>query len=326
MKSARNLMVGVVLIVTASMNARADLTLYVPDLTPVLRGSGFQSFPLAIDSKGDIFTVTGTSPSDQLLEVTTSGQVLTINAAVGAVIGTDGKLEFGFGGNLFATSIGGIIQFSPSSGSTSMFYSNGSASGDAGMVFDPTRQVLWVSNVGNNIIGLNSSGQVVDTISTPLGGYGLALDKSGNLILMSSNGIIDSINPNTQAITQVANLSSVLSNANIRSLAIDPNTGNLYFTNQFTGPNGSVGSLDGLYSLNANGTNLTLVANGFTGQEAFGASSLGNGGTSIYLGDPNNYQLFEVQSVPELSTLFTVPIGALAMICYGYWRRSRDRD
>ena len=71
MKSAKSLMLVVLVIVAGSMNAVADLTLYESDLTPVLRGSGFQSYPLAVDSKGDIFTVTGTSPSDQLLEVTT---------------------------------------------------------------------------------------------------------------------------------------------------------------------------------------------------------------------------------------------------------------
>ena len=144
---------------------------------------------------------------------------------------------------------------------------------------------------------------------------GFALDKSGNLIAMSGNAIIDSINPNTQAITQLANLSSVLGNANIRSMAIDPSTGNLYFTNQFSSPNHtSIGPLDGLYSLNPNGTNLTLIANGFTGQEAFGASSLGNGQTSIYLGDPNNYQLFEVQSIPEPSSFVIGATGGALLL------------
>jgi len=249
---------------------------------------------------------------------------LTVDSAVGVVIGTNGKLDFGFGGNLFATSNSGVTEFFPSTGSSSTFYSNGSASGDGGMVFDATRQILWVSNVGNNIIGLNSSGNVVETISTPYGGYGLALDRSGNLIIMSGNAVIDSINPTTQAITQIANLTSFLPGAKIRSMATDPNTGNIYFTNQFTGSNGGVGPLDGLYRLNPNGTGLTLVANGFTGQEAFGASSLGNGQTSIYLGDPNNYQLFELQTaVPELSTLVTSSVGAFIMMCYGCWRRSR---
>jgi len=118
-----------------------------------------------------------------------------------------------------------------------------------------------------------------------------------------------------------------LPNANIRSMAIDPNTGNLYFTNQFSSPNHtSIGPLDGLYSLNPNGTNLTLVANGFTGQEAFGASSLGNGKTSIYLGDPNNYQLFELQSVPEPSSLLIGATGALVLIGYACRRRLQNRD
>ena len=134
---------------------------------------------------------------------------------------------------------------------------------------------------------------------------------------MSGNRIIDSVNPNTQAITQLVNLTSVLPNADIRSLAMDSNTGNLYFTNQFSGPNHtSIGPLDGLSSFNPKPLNLMLVANGFTGQEAFGASSAGNGAMSIYLGDPNNYQLFELQSVPEPSSLL---IGATGLCCDWFW-------
>ena len=93
----------------------------MPDLVPVLRGSGFQSFPLAIDSSGDVYTVTGTSPSDQLLEITTSGQVLTLNSFVGGIIGTAGKLDFGFGGNLFATSNGGVMSSRPRLGQAACF-------------------------------------------------------------------------------------------------------------------------------------------------------------------------------------------------------------
>ncbi len=327
MKSARILVYFVVVIAVLAGSSDAEaggLTIYVPNLVPALRGSGFQSYPLAIDSSGDVYTVTGTSPSDSLLEITASGQVLTINSAVGGVIGTHGKLDFGFGGNLFATSNGGIIEFSLPSGSGSFFYT-GAQAGDAGLAYDASRQILWASDSGasgRDIIGLNSSGQVVETISTPLGGYGLALDKSGSLILMSGNGIIYSINPTTQAVTQLVNLTWVLPNANIESLAIDPNTGDFYFTNQFSSPDHtSIGPLDGLYRLNPDGTDLTLIANGFTGQEAFGASSLGNGNTSIYLGDPNNYQLFELQSVPEPSALVLGTISAVLLSIYGCRRR-----
>ena len=125
MKSARILVYFVVVVVALAGWSDAEaggLTIYVPNLVPALRGSGFQSYPLAIDSSGDVYTVTGTSPSDSLLEITASGQVLTINSAVGGVIGTHGKLDFGFGGNLFATSNGGIIEFSLPSGSGSFFY------------------------------------------------------------------------------------------------------------------------------------------------------------------------------------------------------------
>jgi hypothetical protein len=307
--------------------AQAGLTLYEPGLKPILRGSGFQSFPLAVDGQGDVYTVTGTSPGDQLLEITTSGQVLTINNSVGGVIGTDAKLDFAFGGNLFATSYGGIIEYSLHTGASSMFYSNNSVSGDAGMVFDAARQILWVTNVNNDIVGLNASGQVVETIVPPSGGeYGLALDKSGNLVVINSVGLVDSINPTTQAITQLADLRSVLPNANIRSMAINPITGDLYFSNQFTGGNGSVGPLDGLYQLNPDGTGLKLFASGFTGQEAFGASSLGNGQSSMYLGDPNNYQLFEVQTVvPEPSSIMIIAPGALALLGLIGARRLRLR-
>ncbi len=329
MKTARSVLVGLIVILAGPASVKADLTLYEPNLVPVLRGSGFQSYPLAVDSSGDVYTVTGTSPSDQLLEVTASGQVLTVNPAVGGDIGVFGKLDFAFGGNLFATSFGGIIEFSLPSGSSSMFYS-GSQDGDAALAYDPSRQVLWVSNSGptwNNIIALNASGKIVETIqNVSYGGYGMALDKSGNLILMTANGIIDSINPNTQVVTQIANLTSVLPNADIRSLAINPNTGDLFFSNQYSGPNPSLEAQNGLYKINPDGTGLTLIASGFSDQMTFGASSLGNGETSIYLGDPGNYQLFELQSVPEPSSLLMAVTGALALLGYGYWRTSGERS
>jgi hypothetical protein len=162
MKSFRVLL-GVVVVLVVSGSVRAELTIYQPSLNPIVRGTGFQAYPMAIDSSGDVYTVTGTSPSDQLLEITASGQVLTINSAVGGVIGTDGKLAFGFGGNLFATSQGAILEFSLPSGSASTFYS-GSQDGDAALAYDSTHQLLWVSNngpTGNNIIALNASGNVV---------------------------------------------------------------------------------------------------------------------------------------------------------------------
>jgi hypothetical protein len=305
--------VGVVVILAGSTSVSGDLTLYEPGLTPVLRGSGFQEFPLAIDSKGDVYTVTGTSPSDQLLEVTASGQVLTVNSAVGGVIGTNGKLDFGFGGNLFATSQGGIIEFSLPSGSATSFYS-GSQDGDAALAYDPSHQLLWVSNNGstnNNIIALNASGNVVETIpNVSQGVYGMALDSSGNLIVISDNAIISSINPNTQTVTQIANLTSVLPNSEPRSLAIDPNTGDIYFSIQ-PGANQPPQAASGLYEISPNGSGLTLIATGFNGQMTFGASSAGNGQTSIYLGDPNDYQLYEVQyAVPEPSTVADRGFGA----------------
>ena len=42
MKSSRSLMLGVILTVLGTTNSLADLTLYQPGLTPVLRSSGFQ--------------------------------------------------------------------------------------------------------------------------------------------------------------------------------------------------------------------------------------------------------------------------------------------
>jgi hypothetical protein len=325
MKTVSGFLMSAIVVLGGQTSVNAGLTLYEPGLTPVLRASGFQAYPLAIDSSGDVYTVTGTSPSDQLLEVTTSGQVNTINTAVGGVIGTNAKLAFGFGGNLFATAQGGIIEFSLSTGSGSFFYS-GNQDGDAALAYDAKNQLLWVTNSGgiNNLIALNSSGNVVETISTPLGGYGLALDKAGNLICISDNAIIYSINPNTQAVTQIANLTSVLPNTEARSLAIDPNTGDIYFSVQ-PGFNEPPDAASGLYEISPDGTGLSLIATGFNGQMAFGASSAGNGQTSIYLGDPNDYQLYEVQSsVPEPSSLMIAVAGALTWVGYGCVRRLRE--
>ena len=147
MRLVKSIFVGAILMILGTENAKAGLTFYEPGFTPILRGSGFQSYPLAVDASGNVYTVTGTSPSDQLLEITTSGQVLTINPAVGGVIGTHAKLAFGFGGSLFATSFGAILEFSLPSGTRTSFYS-GPVQGDAGLVFDSSRQLLWAANAG----------------------------------------------------------------------------------------------------------------------------------------------------------------------------------
>jgi len=320
MKKFRAISVAFVGFQAAIPNARAGLTLYQPDLNPILRASGFQSYPLATDSSGDVYTVTGTSTSDRLLEITASGQVLTISQAVGSVVGTNAKMTFGFGGNLFVTSNGAILEFSPGDGTRSEFFS-GAQDGDAAVAYDPSRQILWVSNSGptnNDIIGLNVNRYVVETIkNASFGGYGMALDKSGNLILMTATGVIESINPATQSISQIADLTSTLPNADIRSLAIDPNTGNLFFSDQYGGPDPSIAAFNGLYEISPDGSGLKLIASGFNGQMAFGASSAGNGRLSIYLGDPENYQLFEVQSVagsvPEPSTFALFGVGLLGI-------------
>jgi hypothetical protein len=323
MKITRHVLAGMTVGLAAPASVQGDLTLYEPNLTAVLRGSGFQSYPLAVDSSGDVYTVTGTSPSDQLLEVTTSGQVLTINSAVGGVIGTNAKLAFGFGGNLFATAQGGIIEFSLPTGSGGFFYS-GAQDGDAALAYDPTHQLLWVSNAGsssNNIIALNASGNVVETIqNASFGVYGMALDSAGNLIVINDQAVISSINPVTQVVTQIANLASVLPDTEPRSLAIDPNTGDIYFSVQ-PGSNQPAQAASGLYEISQNGTGLTLIATGFNGQMAFGASSAGNGQTSIYLGDPGDYQLYEVQSVPEPSTFVIALTGAIGLVAYKGTRR-----
>jgi DNA-binding beta-propeller fold protein YncE len=308
-------------------NAQAGLVAYKPGFTPILRASGFQSYPLAIDAEGDIFTVTGTSPGDRLMEVTASGQVITLNSFVGGVIGTHSKLAFGFGGNLFATSQGAILEFSPTTGSRQAFFS-GQQDGDAGLAFDSSRQLLWVANSGpmsNDIIALDSTGAIVETIhNASYGGYGMALDHNGDLILITASGMIERINPETQAVTQIADLTSVLPQANIRSLAIDPSNGYLYFAEQYSGLNSAYIAMNGLYRIAPDGSDLTRLISGFNGQMAFGASSEGNGRLSIYLGDPVHYQLFEVRSVPEPSSVVMTTIGIIC--CVSLARRGLRRE
>jgi DNA-binding beta-propeller fold protein YncE len=262
------------------------------------------------------------------MEVTASGQVRTLNSFVGGVIGTHAKLAFGFGGNLFATSQGAILEFSPITGARQVFYS-GFQDGDAGLAYDSSRQVLWVSNSGptsNDIIALDSTGAIVETIhNASYGGYGMALDHAGNLVLITASGLIERINPETQAVTQIANLTSVLPQANIRSLAIDPKNGDLYFAEQYSGPIGSYVAMNGLYRIDPDGTDLTRLISGFNGQMAFGASSGGDGRLSIYLGDPDHDQLFEVRSVPEPSSVVITTIGIISCLSVSRRRSRHDR-
>lgn len=314
-----------ILVGTLVPRAQADLIVNDPRYTPVLRSSGFQSYPLTVDSQGAVYTVTGTSVSDQLLKVNPDGSVVTVNPFVGSVIGTAGKMTFGPGGNLFATSgfpgfPSGIREFALPSGSASMFYSDSTFQGDAGIVFDSKNIALWISNFGstrNGIAEINSSGQVVETIpNVSFGGYGLVLDQSGNLLVFSRN-ILTRIDPVTQAVTQIADLSYLNPpGKDFTSLAIDPSAGELYFTNSTH-----------VYRIAEDGTGLDLVATGTNGvgQVAVGASGDGTGRTSIYVGDPGDYQLYELRPVPEPNTFAVSLIAALCFVGYG-WRGWKTGD
>jgi hypothetical protein len=243
--------------------------------------------------------------------------VVTVNSSVGSVIGTAGKMTFGFQGNLYATSgfpgfPAGIREFALPTGSASMFYSDATFQGDAGIVFDSKNKALWISNFGltrNDIAEIGSSGQVMQTISNvSFGGYGLVLDQSGNLLVFSNN-VLTRIDPVTQDVTQIADLSSLNPPGKaFTSLAIDPSTGQLYFT-----------SATHVYRIAEDGTGLDFVATGTNGvgQVAVGSSGDGSGRTSVYVSDPGDYRLYELRPVPEPSTLALALVGALCFVGYG---------
>jgi hypothetical protein len=298
-------------------SAQADLVVNDPRFTPILRGSGFQSYPLTVDSQGAIYTVTGTSVSDRLLKVNTDGTVVTVNPSVGSVIGTAGKMTFGFGGDLYATSgfpgyPSGIREFALPSGSASMFYSDSTFQGDAGIVFDSKNQSLWISNFGptrNDIAEIDASGNVIQTISNvSFGGYGLALDPSGNLLVFSNN-VLTRIDPVTHDVTPIADLSYLNPPGKaFTSLALDPSTGDLYFS-----------SIADVYRIAEDGTGLDLVATGTNGvsQVAIGLSGDGSGRTSVYVSDPGDYRLYELRPVPEPNTFLIALVAALCFVGYG---------
>ena len=306
--------------------ANAGLLVDDPSWQAVTRATGVSAYPITVDSSGDVYFVTGTSYSDKLEEVTTSGAINVITPATGAVVGTVANLEFGFGGNLYAP-VGapgyeprGIEEFSLPGGTTSMLWNSDLQSGDAGMAFDPSKQLMYVSvNQTGQIMAVNAVGNATVVASPPTGGFGLALESNGNLLLMSGGGQLYNINPTSNSVTPTINLGALIPDASqFKSMDIDPLNGKIFFSVEMTA---STTTRD-LYSINPDGTGLNLIAQGGAGtgvdgplQIKFGAAGDGSGNTSLYLDMNESQQIIELRNVnvPEPSSIVLLLFGSLGI-------------
>ncbi|WP_339907205.1 PEP-CTERM sorting domain-containing protein [Symmachiella dynata] len=304
-------------------SAQAGLVLHDSGYEHFLR-SNFQAFPIAVDSSGLIHVVTSTSTSADLRRVNLNNSVTTLNSSVGAIIGINADLEFGFGGDLFANAQGAIRRFSMPGGAGSNFVT-GSMSHTGGLAYDPISGLLWVTyGVGNDtfIESYNSSGTMIDFFSYVGVGSpnGLTADSSGDLLLINYDenaGIrrIDTGTGTAQLLTDFS--SSTLSPVN--GIVTD-NAGDIFFTGDLNGGTG-------VYRVDSTGSNLNLIAsNPISGFNiAIGPSGDGSGTQSIYLTSPHVHEINELRpvAVPEPSSIVLLGVGGIALVAAG-WRRKRQ--
>ena len=294
-------------------NLQAGLMVHDSRFVGSLRAST-PTFPIQVDSVGNIYTVTSTAPNAELRRINTDNTVDSLTA-VNAVIGVLADLEFGFNGDLFANATAHVRRFSGPSFSSAPFGPFNVITPDGGLAFDSANQIMWATG-GNDLFGLNSSGSIVDTISgiTIGGPSGLTIESSGDLLLLTRGGgngayvpEIQRINPTTHATQQLIDLSSL--NLFMRGIDVS-RTGEIFFSagNQTTGEGF-------IYSVQSDGSNLTLIASHdgaqFSGI-ALGNSSDGSGRESIYF-SADNQEIYELMNtaVPEPSTNILLLAGLL---------------
>lgn len=307
----------------SATHAQAGMIVHDSGYEHFLRAN-FQAFPIAVDDSGLIYVVTSTATSADLRRVNLDNSVTTLNSSVGAVIGINADLDFGFDGDLFSNAGGEIRRFTMPSGSASNFVT-GSMIHTGGLAYDPINGLMWVSYGTTNTIleSYNSSGTLVDSIflagiASPIG---LTLDSSGDPLLINSgaNSGIRRIDSGTGTSTLLMDFTSG-SLGPVNGIVTD-NSGDIFFlSGDFSGTS--------VYRVDSSGANLSLIAsNPNTGMNiAIGPSGDGSGNQSLYFTSIHTHEINELRPtaspVPEPASIVLLGIGGIALIGYE-WRRKR---
>lgn len=285
--------VAVAHIASEFSNAADGVSFLAPYWTSKVRSNQVRPFPLTVDGSANVYAITGTLPSDDLVKVAPDGTVTPVNGSVGSVVGVGADLDFGFQGDLFTTAFrlpdfqGQVLRFNLQTGAASSFYSNPALGADSALAFDGSKQRLYTM-LGvpgeTDVIALDSSGTPTPVVQLPyeLGApTSMGIAPSGNLFLLDIAGTLTRIDPVADTYSVVANLKTLIPNADsFRSIDVDPLTGQPFFSVWRAGSDGAVD----IYSINPDGTNLATVATvGHIRNIAFGPNSVGNG-ISLYTG------------------------------------------
>jgi hypothetical protein len=321
---------SLLLLLNTGPNAFAALVIHDARFVSEQRISNPRTYPLAIDSDGSIYSVTGTAVSDDFIRVSTDNTVTTLNNSVGRVFGVISDIEFGFGGDLFAnyaqlpnndSGTHGIARLDKSTGAISTFYSGPSFNADGGLAFNATSSVLYMHSqlAGSSLLAFDSLGNATTVVAGLGEGRGLAIEDAGTLITIGETEI-RRVDPTVASVSTVRDIAADLPGYKLRSVDV-LSTGEIVFTAQ----NDSTLSRS-LFSISSFGGPLNLIATDAVGgphQIKFGVSRDGLG-ESLYLNNPDTLALYELRltAVPEPSSLAILSTGVVILIM----RRRKARN
>jgi hypothetical protein len=168
-----------------------------PSFHSEVRSREVKAFPLTVDARGNVYTVTGTSTDDSFVRIDLQGKISRLVPHVGHVVGVLAGLKEGFGGRFFANAGAdenpaphGIVVFDPMTGTAGPFATNPRDYADGALAFDATRERLYAINEAvNDLIALDKAGHR-EVLVTALTKHccGLAIALRASSIARSSRG------------------------------------------------------------------------------------------------------------------------------------------
>lgn len=318
-----------IVILVISVTANAAIQVHDASYSALVRSNN-RMFPIAVDAAGTVFGVRDTDSNAPLQRIEPDGSTSTKGSANG-VVGVAADLEIGFDGYLYAN-VGyfgsysdGVLRIDPNTGLGSMFWTSpaDAAFADGGLVFDPDRFRLYsISTTSPKLYSIDHNGNATTLVSNLARDVmGLAQDNDGDLLAITLLGKVHVIDPDAGTTSLLVDLKTLLPHIlHFGSIAFDGASNAIWFTTD----QDATGTKRALYTMQRDGTGLTLVATGDNLLNvAIGGRSDGLQGSAIYVSSPRTAggidQVFELRreviaEVPEPSALiiWTV-VGAVAL-------------
>jgi len=306
---------GLILILAASTSVKADLIAWTENgsiFRANLDGSDKQEIFQASSSAGAVTSLAYDSVTGTLYTYGRSDPN-SVNDGYGFVrsMNLNGSnittlIDSGLGTITYGVAVSDALNRMYIGGHMAMWYANLNGSGLTQLPLNPyydgtiridegAGKIYYRDDViyqGIRSANLDGSG-LQNVYQGPVSGFQLDL-QDNKIFLLSAAGVIETNLDGTSPQVLVPNISGSLV-----ELDLDRSAGKMFWMTS-----------EGIFDANLDGSNV---------QQILTVGPLATIGKDDMI-------IIPTSAVPEPSTLLTVPLGALAMICYGYSRRSRNRD